>query len=203
MNSKYILKTLFIITAISFTHLSYSLAETEPEKKEMMMKEEMKKWMEYATPGEHHKKLDYFVGEWDYTIKWWMSPDSKPESATGTTKNIWLLDGRFLKIHAKGNSTEQPFEGYGIMGYDNMSKKYRGTWIDNMGTGMMNSWGQYYPSGNRFVEHGKFNDPLHGKRLFKGVTTIINNDKYTYEMYITGPDGTEFKNMILNYTRKK
>ncbi len=31
-----------------------------------------------------------------------------------------------------------PFEGMGIDGYDNLAKQYVSTWVDNMGTGIMN-----------------------------------------------------------------
>ncbi|HQL55422.1 MAG TPA: hypothetical protein PLQ87_12000, partial [Phycisphaerae bacterium] len=44
-------------------------AEADAEK----MAEMMKKCMEYATPGEHHKHLDPFVGKWEFQLRWWMS----------------------------------------------------------------------------------------------------------------------------------
>ena len=163
----------------------------------------MKKWTEYSTPGENHKVLDYFVGEWDYSLTWQVSPDAKAEKATGTTVAKWLLDGRFLKVHAKGGSEDKPFEGYGLLGYDSLAKKYKGIWIDNMGTGISKSWGYYYPSSKKFVEYGSFNDPVFGKQAFRGVTTIKNNDNYTYEMFITGADGNEFRMMEIVYTKKK
>ncbi|MGB7291306.1 MAG: DUF1579 family protein, partial [Thermodesulfobacteriota bacterium] len=45
----------------------------------------MEKWKEFSTPNEIHKVLDTLVGAWDYTIKWWMSPDAKPEESAGTS----------------------------------------------------------------------------------------------------------------------
>ena len=36
-----------------------------------------------------------------------------------------------------------PFEGMGIVGYDNLLKKFVSVWIDNMGTGLMPGTGTY------------------------------------------------------------
>jgi len=198
MNVRFYL-SLFLALVLGFQILSSTVSGEEKKMDDAMMK----KWVEYATPGENHKALDYFVGEWDYSLTWQVSPDKNPEKATGTNVAKWLLDRRFLKIHAKGNSKEKPFEGYGLHGFDNAAKKYIGIWIDNMGTGIAKSWGYYYPSAKKFVEYGSFNDPIFGKQAFRGVTTIKNNDSYTYEMFITGADGNEFRMMEIVYTRKK
>src|SRR6185503_1937474 len=49
------------------------------------MKEFMKKWMEFATPGVGHKKLEPLVGKWDYHQKIWLQPDSPATESSGTT----------------------------------------------------------------------------------------------------------------------
>ena len=198
MNLRLIVSLIFSCI-LGFYFFSASASAEEKNMDDPMMK----KWAEYATPGEHHKVLQYFIGEWDYTVSWKMSAKEKPEKSTGVTVGKWLLDGRFLKLHANGTSQNKPFEGYGLIGYDNAAKKYNGIWIDNMGTGMAKSWGYYYPSANKFVEYGSFNDPIFGRQAFRGVTKIKNNDKYSYEMYITGADGKEFRMMTIDYTRKK
>lgn len=53
----------------------------------------MEKWKEFATPNENHRVLDALVGDWDYTVKWWMSPDAKPEVSTGTSEIEWIMGG--------------------------------------------------------------------------------------------------------------
>ena len=190
----YLIAALFLFSSSSMTSL---FAE---EKK--MDEEMMKAWAEYATPGENHKVLEYFIGEWDYSLGWKMSAKDKPTKSSGTTTGKWALGGRYLKLHAQGTSMGHPFEGFGLMGYDNATKKYTGLWIDNMSTGMLKSWGYYYPSSKTFVEWGKFHDPIMGKQAFRAITNIKKNNKYTYEMYITGEDGKEFRMMKIKYTRK-
>ena len=185
--------TLLFVSA-SFPSLIYA--------EEKMDDQMMKAWAEYATPGENHKVLDYFVGDWDYALEWKMAAKDKPTKSTGTTTAKWILDGRFIKMHAQGTSMGQPFEGFGHLGYDNATKKYTGLWIDNMSTGMLKSWGYYYPTSKKFVEWGKMFDPVLGKQAFRAVTNIKKENKYTYEMYITGKDGKEFRMMKITYTRK-
>ncbi|MGH7802522.1 MAG: DUF1579 domain-containing protein [Thermodesulfobacteriota bacterium] len=165
----------------------------------------MAKWKEYATPNENHKLLDSFVGKWNYTVRWWMSPDSKPEESKGTSEVKWIMGGRFLKqsVEGQGMSKDQPFKGIGISGYDNAEKQYKSLWIDNMGTGMMIGSGSYDPSTKTFVDKGTFSCPAQSEKSYRSVTTIINKDKYTYEMYTTDPDGKEFRNMEIAYTRKR
>jgi len=113
------------------------------------------------------------------------------------------MGGRFLEIMPQGESKEQPFKGLGITGYDNAEKHYKSIWIDNMGTGMVVATGNYDSSTKSFVEKGKFTDPVGGERPYRGVTRFTNDDKYTYEMYITGPEGKEFRNLEIVYIRKK
>lgn len=171
---------------------------------EKMHQEMMTKWMEYSTPGEGHKALEPLVGNWDYTVSWWESPGSKPQKSTGTSEVKWIMGGRYLEQTAKGMSMGQEFRGMGIMGYDNMKKEYNGVWIDNMGTGMMTGTGSYDPAKKSFTENGSFSSPMEGgEKSYRGVTTLINPDKYTYEMYVTGKDGKESRAMEIVYTRKK
>ena len=195
---------IFLSLIVAFALGIHALSLTASAEEKKMDDAMMKKWMEAASPGENHKVLDYFVGEWEYTLNWQMSSKDKPQKANGKTVGKWLLEGRFLKLHAKGSSMDgKPFEGYGLLGFDNTAKKYTGIWIDNMSTSMLKSWGYYYPEGKKFVEYGSFKDPIFGKQAFRGVTTIKSDDSYTYEMFITGADGNEFRMMEITYTRKK
>ncbi len=50
-----------------------------------------------------------------------------------------------------GEFMGKPFHGIGITGYDNLKKKYVGSWIDDMGTGLFISEGDADAEG--FVVH--------------------------------------------------
>ncbi|MFQ5787662.1 MAG: DUF1579 domain-containing protein, partial [Thermodesulfobacteriota bacterium] len=197
MNVSLILKPFFVsvfIVVLSFYSLAL-VSKAEEKTKNEKQEAAMKKWQEYATPGDDHKLLEPFIGSWDYTVRWWMSTDAKPEESKGTSEVKWIMGGRFLEITAQGTSRGQQFIGMGITGYDNAEKQYKSVWIDNMGTGMMVANGNYDSSTKSFVETGNFTDPVMGEKSYRGVTKIINDDKYTYELYTTGPNGKEFRTL--------
>ena len=43
-----------------------------------MMDAKMAEAMKLGSPGENHKVLDNFAGNWSYAMSFWMSPDGKP-----------------------------------------------------------------------------------------------------------------------------
>src|SRR5437879_9050116 len=97
-----------------------------------------------ASPNENHKVLDALVGNWEHSGKAWMmspdgkmSPEAKPEEFKGTNTNQWILGGRFIEQQVKGQMMGQPFEGIGMIGYDNTKGEYVSVWLDNMNTGLM------------------------------------------------------------------
>ena len=66
------------------------------------MKEIMENMLAIGNPGEHHKHLDQFVGEWNTTFKIWMGgPDAPATESKGTASVQWVLDGRFVMEKAK------------------------------------------------------------------------------------------------------
>jgi hypothetical protein len=163
----------------------------------------MEKWKEYSTPNENHKVLGALVGDWDYTIKWWMSPEAKPEVSKGTSEVEWIMGGRFIQHEVEGTSMGQPFEGMGVMGYDNEKRQYQSVWIDNMGTGVMRGSGSYDSTTKTLTDEGTFSCPAEGEKSYRGVTKFIDQDNFTYEWYMAGPDGKEFRAMEIVYARKK
>lgn len=194
---------LLITLGISLSSHAESSNTEQDGNMEQMRAKYMKKWQEYATPGEGHKVLEQLAGNWDYSLKYWSSSDAPPEESTGTNNVKWILGNRFLEMDVKGTSMGQPFEGMGILGYDNAKKEYVNTWIDNMGTGVMNATGTYDPETKTLTETGTYTDPMSGQQTFKGVTKFIDADNISYEMYISGSDQPERRVMIIHYTRMK
>lgn len=172
---------------------------------EKMKAEMMAKWQEYATPGENHKALDQLVGNWDYTVKFWETPESEPSESTGTSEIEWILGGRYIQQTTKGMAMGQEFEGLGLMGYDNAKKEYVSVWIDNMGTGLMTGTGTYNAETKTFEDKGTFSCPVEDEKdkPYRTVTTINSPDQFTFEMYAPGQDGKEARMMEIVYKRKK
>ncbi|KQT24483.1 hypothetical protein ASG22_10805 [Chryseobacterium sp. Leaf405] len=165
-----------------------------------------KAWMEYATPGEMQKMLAKADGAWVGENTMWMENGGKPMMSTSETTNKMIMDGRYQVSEHKGDFMRMPFEGMSIVGYDNSKKKFVSTWVDNMGTGIMNGEGDWNSSTKSIEFKGKMTDPSRpGKDCnFREVFTFIDDNTQKMEMY--GPDsktGKEFKTMEIKYTRKK
>jgi hypothetical protein len=166
--------------------------------------EMMKAWAAAATPGEAHKKLEPFVGSFTVATKMWMDPAKPPDASSGTAESKWVLGGRYVEERVEGTAMGQPFSGIGYTGYDNYKKKYVGTWMDSMGTMIMNSSGTADASGKTFTSWSTIDDVITKKAVkVKGVATVVDADHHTYEMWSTGPDGKLFKSLEVQYSRKK
>lgn len=175
-------------------------ATSAPEK---MDEAKMAEWKKNAAPNENHKVLEAFVGQWNHTVSWRMSPEAPVQESTGTNTNEWIMSGRFLKQEIKGEAMGEPFEGLGFTGYDNVKQEYTSVWMDSMGTGIMTSSAQYDPATQTIREQGSFSCPMTGEKNkpFRAEWKIVGLDSYRYEMYTQAPDGSEFKSMEALYQR--
>ena len=195
------MKHLKIIFSLMIVGLLLSSISVFAQDKEHKMSPEEKAWMEYMTPGKMHEHFKSQVGDWTYVSKYWMDPESKkPMVTNGTAKFETMFGGRYLKMTHSGMMMGMPFNGFGLTGYDNAKKVYQSIWADNMGTGIM------YMTGNmkdgKMVLTGSAPDPASGHNVrMKEVTTTIDKDHFTFEMYLLTPKG-DVKTMEINYTRK-
>ena len=161
------------------------------------------KWTAYATPGPAHDVLKTKAGNWNFTMKWWMTPGSTPEESMGTSENTWILGDRYLMDETQGTVMGESFTGHGTTGYDNLKKKYVSSWIDNMSTGIMTMEGTYDAATKTFTWKGEGPDPMAGKYMpMRMVERMMDADKWTAEMFCTDhATGKEFKAAEFTYTR--
>ena len=210
-NSLNCLGAIFMSVALSLPTLA---AEKETPKKDSNKPDEagmMAMMMEMAKPGENHKLLEDVVGTWTYTVKWWMSPDAPPSESTGTATARPVMGGRyFITDHSgkmqmpgpDGKMTEMEFKGMAVEGYDNVKKKFVSSWIDNMGTGIMNSEGTYDANSKTFTYHAESEMMPGMKTKIREVIKITDKDHHTFEFF-EDRGGKEVKTMEINYTRSK
>ena len=173
-------------------------AEMTPEQKEMQSR--MK---EYSTVNEHHDVLKSLEGKWITHVKFWMDPKGPAQESDGTSEAKMILSGHVLEQTFTGTFMGQPFEGRGIIGYDNMKKEYTSIWFDNMATGIETGSGQYDAEKKTMTAEGSMSCPITNDthRWHKDTTTIVDADHYTYESYLKDKDGNEYKGMEISYTR--
>jgi uncharacterized protein DUF1579 len=197
-----------ILAAALFAVAALSLADEPKAKKAaaapMDEKAAMDAMMKAGAPGDAHKKLEALAGTWDAKVTSWMAPGKPPIESKGKSESKMALGGRFLEEHFEGEFMGQPFTGMGYTGYDNVQKKYVGTWMDSMSTGVMTSSGKMDGDGKTFSMTGSMADPMTGKMsTIKEKVTVADADHHTFEMWGAGPDGKNFKMMEIVYTRRK
>jgi len=160
-------------------------------------------FMKAATPGENHALLKPLAGDWSAMSKVWMDPSAPPDQSNGICERHWINDGRFLVETYSGQAGGQRFDGFGITGYDNVKKKFCNVWTDSMSTGFMVSYGTYDPATKTINYIGEYEDPITNKpKKYRCAMKLLGPDKHVFEMFDTGPDGNEFRNLETTYTKK-
>ena len=163
---------------------------------------QMKAWQAYATPGAPHKMMADEVGTWNCDMTFWEEPNGKPSKASSTANVKMVLGGRYQETNYQGTMMGQSFEGKSTLAYNNASKEYTTTFIDNMGTGMMVAIGKYDEATKSMDLKGDMVSPLNGKKTpYREVYTIVDAKTRKMEMYDT-KNGSEYKSMEIIMTKK-
>lgn len=189
---------LFVLAAL----LSFPLcAQDKPGGGAPDMKAMEEAMMKAATPGPQHKLLGRTVGDWTFTNKLWTGPGD-PMVMDGTMHAEWILGGRYVHSVYKGSMGGMPFEGNGTDGYDNMAKEYVGSWVDNMGTGIMTSSGTCDEAGKVCTYRAEATDPMSGQKSSNKMVVTYGEATFKLEMFMRDPSGSEMKTMELVAKKK-
>lgn len=197
-----------IILLAAVTSLALPLYAADPKHAmDPIELEMMKKFEEAATPGAPHKMLAEKAGEWTYTSKWWDSKDQKkPQTSKGTSTMTMILGGRWLQQNFKGTAMGQPFEGLGLVGYDNIKGTYESLWLDTMSTALMHGTGSYDASTKTLKDSGTHSCPISADKTqsFRSEWLMKDKNNMVFSMYGKGFAGKEeFLQMEITYTRAK
>lgn len=200
-------RTKLAVLSLSAVLLSggVALAQDKPEANSMgMTPEQMEAMQKAASPGEMHKQMAKMAGDWTFTNTMWMAPGQPPVESTGTMHAETILGGRYVQSIWKGTVMGQPFEGRATEGFDNVSKQYVSSWVDNVGTGIMHSAGTCENGGKKCTATGTGSDPMTGgQSTMKSVITWVDDNTFKNEMYMKDPSsGQEVKTMEIVAKRK-
>lgn len=96
--------------------------------------------MDMPKPGDAHKKLGAFVGEWTGPETMYPAPwDPVGGKATAKVVNRWILDGfAVVQEYEQRRAGKVNFRGHGVIWFDAAKQEYVMNWWDTMGGG-----GQY------------------------------------------------------------
>jgi hypothetical protein len=161
----------------------------------------IKKYTAYMTPGAMQKMLAASDGKWSEDISLWMDPKQPPTKSTGTCENKMILGGRYQQANITGSFAGAPYEAQYIIGYDNILQLFFCSYVDNMGTGVLNMEGPYDPATKTITLTGTEMDPMSGKDMtMRETIQLVDDHTQVIAMYdITG--GKNLKNMEIKLKR--
>lgn len=85
-------------------------------------------------------------------------------------------------------------------GYDNIKKKFVSSWVDNLGTGITISEGDYDAATKTFTYRAETEILPGMKTKTRQGIKIVDHDHHTFEFYDQRGD-KEVKNMEINFPR--
>lgn len=177
------------------------------------MQAAMEKYMESIKPGDKHKVLERFVGDWTVTTRLFMSPDAPPMETTGTCSYKMVLGGRYVQSDFRGKMqfpgpdgklADVAHDGICLMGFDNNRKLFNMIWIDTMGTGVIHARGGLSQDGKTLTMFGDMDEPMTGEigKPVRYVNRFVDPDTFVLEisevLY-----GDPFKVVEVEFKRKK
>jgi hypothetical protein len=148
----------------------------------------LKALAEAGKPGAEHQKLQPFVGQWTFTMKFWTDPNQPPAELNGTIERKWIMDGRFIQETGRGvcAKTGKAFEGLGLVGYDAAQKKFSLVKACNLTGTISSGLVSCDSSGSRFECVKEECCPLTGQKV-KGRDEVVieSNDRIVLTLYKT------------------
>jgi hypothetical protein len=156
-----------------------------------------------AKPGPEHAVLAREAGTWEAAVEIRMGPPgAPPQISKGVEVNRICCNGLWLVKEFKSDPAFPPFEGRGLVGYDQAKKKYVAIWVDSdtitpmMTEGTLDAAGKIMTSNGSTVSNGK-------EMRFREVEVWKDDNTRQFTMYMQGPDGKESAGLSITYTRKE
>ena len=184
--------------------ISDESATSEKEWKSIDTATMMKAMTEYATPGAPQQQLAKSVGNWTAEVISWWSEGGKADTSIAKVTNK-MHHNLHLVSNYSGNMMGMPFEGESVTAYDNATKQFTSTWIDNWSSGIMTMTGNWDEGTKTLTQTGKYPDIFRPGRecTMRQELKVIDDKTHHFIMY--GPDqktGKEFKMMEIMMKKK-
>jgi hypothetical protein len=154
-------------------------------------------------PGPEHEILKKDLGVWDATVETTTEPGGKPIVTKGSETNSLLGNGLWTVQDFKGEFMGAPFHGHSVSGYDTAKKKYVGTWVDSMSTGLFTTEGTYDPKTQVMTTWMEGPCPEDGTLIkMRSISEWKGADTRVFTMYSPASRGEESVMMKITYKRR-
>ena len=151
-----------------------------------------------SKPGPEHEVLKKMAGTWN--AKATMMGMEFP----GTQTNKMALGDLWLMQDYSGEMGGQPYAGHGFIGFDPEKKQYGAVWIDSMSTALEPMTGKYDAEKKELRFEQDTTNPMTGEPMTgKLVYRLAEADKFSFHMFMPGPDGQDMDAFTITYERKK
>jgi hypothetical protein len=154
-------------------------------------------------PGPEHEILKLDAGTWNGKVELVPAPGVPAINATVVETSMIGCGGTCLITDAKGSDLVPgvPFVGHGVMTWDPAKKVYVGSWADNLMNGLARTETTYDP---KTKKHTGWTEGLEEGKLTKNRVVVEYPTPTTRTMtsFATGPDGKEFQQLKISYTKK-
>ena len=196
--------TLVVLTASLALIAGQPAVAQQPTKEDQAaMQAMMEAFAKYGALGAPHHGFARRVGSWKVQARFWMAPGASPELSEGTSEVTLIMGGRYVMEKFEMSTPDGPFNGLGIVGYDNIKGRYQSIWIDSMSTGVMTAEGTGDKDARAIEYTGEEPDPIsNAYKPYRSVDRQLDDTTRRLETFESGPDGKEFKAMELFYKRE-
>src|SRR6266850_5745428 len=97
-------------------------------------------------PAPEYALLKRDEGIWNATIQMAPEPGGEAEVSNGVETNVIGPGGLWLITDFKGQLMGKPFQGHGILGYDEAKKKFLRVWVESTQAVLFPAAGAYDPA---------------------------------------------------------
>ena len=155
-----------------------STAQSELKKKFAEMSEKG------SAPGEQHKALAAFVGDFDQISEVRMGP-GEPMKANAIGKGHWTMGGRFVEFRSESARDEElKGERLLIYGYDPAIKKFTLYNLDSGSLVATTAIGEYDAASKTFTFEGEKDQPGAGKHPFRWVLKVQKSGEIDQQILV-------------------
>src|SRR5262245_41040248 len=137
-----------------------------------------------AKPGEEHARMKTLVGDW--TTHGVLNMGPTPTTMDGMASITMILGDRYLRQEFQGTFRGSPYEGRGLIGYDNATKEFVSVFVDNQSTGLVVGKGVETTPGRVWTFESSFNGPGGAALKSKEVLTRVSDKELTHELFMGG-----------------
>lgn len=156
---------------------------------------------ELAVPGEHHEHLARLTGAWEASGSYWL-PSGERVDSHASIEAALILDGLFLETRIVTEIDGETYEARGLDGYDDVTGRYVGVYVDSLRTFVLELTGTCREDGRVRTMVTEFIDPVWGRPLKNRVViTLLDGETYRLQSFLMHDDGREFP--LSEYTARR